>query len=367
MTEPKNILIVQPSWVGDAVMATPTLRALRSRYPSAKITYLMRRYVKPIYAGMPWADRLISHRTERSARGLGKASTVALASRLRKARFDLAILLPNSFRSAMICRLAGIDRIVGYDRDGRHFLLSDRIPVPNRVRGRFVPFPIVPYYLGIARHLDADVSNRTMQLFVTDAERNEAAAVLSRCGLDANLDRPGRLGRSPLVMLNPGARYGASKLWLPERFAELSDRLIQQANATVLVSTAPGERWIVDAIASKAKRTFIDLGAASPTLGAIKDLVRRCDLMITNDTGPRHIAAAFDVPVVTIFGPTHPRWTEIDFADELQVSIPVDCGPCQLKVCPLDHRCMTGISTEMVFDQAVRLLKRRNALPVLDD
>src|SRR5437764_6785761 len=141
---PQRILVVQPSWVGDAVMATPTLRALRELYPQAEISYLLRRYVKPVYTGMPWADRLITYRTGKTKAKAGKG-LFDLAARLRSAKFDLAILLPNSFKTALICKMAGIKKVVGYERDGRGFLLSDKL-LPGKGRGKFVPSPIVNYY-----------------------------------------------------------------------------------------------------------------------------------------------------------------------------------------------------------------------------
>src|SRR5215216_3271058 len=152
MSEPRKLLVVQPSWVGDAVMATPTLRALRELYPSAHISYLMRRYVKPVYSGMPWADQLITYRTGKTKAHAGKGQFFDLAARLRAARFDLAILLPNSFKAALVSKMAMIPRVVGYDRDGRGFLLSDRL-LPVKEKGKLVPSPIVKYYLGIAHYL----------------------------------------------------------------------------------------------------------------------------------------------------------------------------------------------------------------------
>ena len=159
-----------------------------------------------------------------------------------------------------------------------------------------------------------------------------------------------------MILLNPGAQFGAAKCWLPEYFAALADRFIVELGATVLISAAPRERGIVDSILHNMKQAPIDLLAHGSSLGALKEIVRRCDLMVSNDTGPRHIAAAFDVPVVTIFGPTHPEWTEINFPRERKVAVKVFCGPCQKKICPLDHRCMTRITPAMVFDTAVQLL-----------
>jgi heptosyltransferase-2 len=354
MPAPARILIVQPSWVGDAVMATPMLRAVRELYPDAHISYLLRRYVKPIYAGMPWADRLITYRTGRTRKKAGKG-LFDLAARLRAAHFDLAILLPNSFKVALLCKMAGIQRIVGYERDGRGFLLHDKL-LPDKERGKFIPTPIVKYYMGLAHYLGSGSRDLSLKLFVTDAERRQARQVLLHHSIDADVDRPGHHGRPPLVLLNPGAQYGAAKCWLPEYFAALGDRLVDELGATVLISSAPKERRIVDAVVGKMKHRPTDLYNGGLTLGAVKEIVRRCDLMITNDTGPRHIAAAMEVPVVTIFGPTHPQWTEIYYAKERQVAVKVFCGPCQKKTCPLDHRCMTRVTPGMVFDAAMQLL-----------
>src|ERR1700761_1907828 len=150
MSAPGKILIVQPSWVGDAVMATPALRAMRLLYPDAHISYLLRRYVKPLYAGMPWADQLITYRTGKTKGRVGKG-LFDVAARLRSGHFDLAVLLTNSFKTALMCKMANIPRIVGYDRDGRGFLLSDRL-ISTKDQGRFVPTPIIKSYLGLVRY-----------------------------------------------------------------------------------------------------------------------------------------------------------------------------------------------------------------------
>ena len=360
-SSPNKILIVQPNWVGDAVMATPMLRAMRHRFPEARITYLMRRYVKPMYTGLPYADQLITYRTGKTRKKAGKG-LFDLATRLRHGHFDLAILLPNSFKSALLCKMAGIPRVVGYERDGRSFLLTDKL-LPIKDKGKFVPSPILHYYLGLAHYLGSNHRDLRMELFVTPTEKREAQDLLVRCGLDANLDRPGAAGSRPLVMLNPGAQYGAAKCWLPEYFAELGDRLVTELGATVLISSAPRERQIVDRILSFMKQPATDLARQGMSLGALKEVVRRCDLMVTNDTGPRHIAAAFDVPVVTVFGPTHPEWTEIYYPRERQVAVKVFCGPCQKKTCPLDHRCMTLVTPGMVFHSVTELLAARQPAP----
>lgn len=345
---PQRILVVQPSWVGDAIMATPTLRAIRELYPDAQISYLLKRYVKPIYTGMPWADKLITYRTGKTTAKAGKTQFLGLAAKLRKRQFDLAILLPNSFKSALICKMAGINRVVGYDRDGRGFLLSDKL-LPQKDQGKYIPSPIIKYYLGLANYLGSRNRDLSMKLFVTPSEKREADHVLESAGV--NIDRS-----RPVVLLNPGAQYGSAKCWLPDYFAEVADRLATEKNAIILISSAPRERTIVDEILLHMKTPAVDLARCGLSLSSLKEIVRRSSLMITNDTGPRHIAAAFDVPVVTIFGPTHPEWTSTWFAKEKICSVPVHCGPCQLKKCPLDHRCMTRVTPGMVYETAVGLL-----------
>lgn len=354
MPQPSKILVVQPSWVGDAVMATPALRAFRQLYPQAHIAYLMRRYVKPLYGGMPWADQIITYRTGKTHSKTGKG-LFDLAARLRAARFDLAVLLPNSFKAALLCKIANIPRIVGYERDGRGFLLTDKL-LHVKDRGKFIPVPIVKTYMGLAHYLGSQDRDLRLRLFVTPSEQREGSELLTRCGLSPDISRPGAQGEPPLILLNPGAQYGAAKCWRPEYFAELADRFIHELDATVLLSGAPKERPILESIKRCMRHAALDLSNKGITLGSLKEIVRRCDLMVTNDTGPRHIAAALDVPVVTVFGPTHPEWTEIYFDKERKVAVKVFCGPCQKKVCPLDHRCMTRVTPAMVFEASMGLL-----------
>ena len=178
MTEPRKILVVQPNWVGDAVMATPSLRAIRELYPHAHIAYMMKRYVKPLYTGLPWVDQLITYRSGKTEKKAGKG-LFDLSRRLRGAKFDLAILLPNSFQTALVCKMANIPRVVGYERDGRGFLLSDKL-LPRKEKGKFVPTPIVKYYMGLAHYLGSQARDLSLKLFVTESERRGGCEVLER-------------------------------------------------------------------------------------------------------------------------------------------------------------------------------------------
>ena len=345
----QRLLIVMPSPLGDAVMAMPTVRALRHLYGQACITALVRDSTRPVLESCPWVDRVVTIRTRR--RGLldgQRTRPVVLARRLAAGRFDMAVLLPNSFRTALLARMAGIPRRVGYDRDGRGFLLTDRL-LPRRDRGGFIPVPTRDYYLGIARYLGAIDPDPTLELFTRPDHDARADQILTDAGFEPS-------GAKRLVLVSPGANYGDAKMWHSDRFAAVAQRCVHEFGLVVAVTGAPSERQILDRVLAATRAPILDLLRLGVDLTLLKSVIRRSSLVVTNDTGPRHMAAAFNVPVVTIFGPTDPAWTSIDFAHERQVRVDVFCGPCQKKKCPLDHRCMTQISPEMVLDQVVALL-----------
>ncbi len=369
---PQRILIWLPNWVGDVVMAMPTLRALRLIYPGAHITWLLRPYLKPLVDACPWYDRLMSLRGEnrlmagsRATRSGGKLPADrrrtwgGLIARLRAGRFDLAILLPNSFRSAAMTRLAGIRRIVGYGRDGRSWMLTDRL-APAREGGRFIPTSTLHYYLKIARHLAEtdgaadkpatdDLFSPSMKLFTHAADDARVDRLLHGAGLVPGRDR--------LLLLNPGAAFGSAKMWAPERFAAVADDLAVRHNMKPMVSGAPSERPILAAVRAAARTPILDLPSMGCDLRLLKSVLRHVSLMITNDTGPRHMAAAMNAPLVTIFGPTDPRWAAIDFPLERMLRLDLPCSPCQKRICPLGHhQCMKGIQPPEVSELAGRLL-----------
>ncbi len=358
---PENIqrlLVVLPNWVGDVVMATPTLRALRQLYPDASITYLLKSYVRPLLSGSPWHDRLlvIRPRTKRSSaapRTPRQRPRPSLGARIKRRKFDAVVLLTNSFRSALPGVLAGIRHRVGYDRDGRGLLLTDRL-VPLRHEGRYVPVPLIDYYLGIARYLGSDSPDTHMQLFTRPADDARAEHLL--------LKAAGPVGSAPLVMLNPGAaNLGDAKLWPADRYAALADALVEKLGAVILVNGSPRDRAVVNAVLKGAKHPLVDLAHAAERsridgLLLLKSVLRRCDLLISNDTGARHVAAAVGTPVISLFGPTDPHWTQLGFDGEVVIQAPP--GPVKnVKHKRFAPRAMTGITVDQVLAEAQRVLK----------
>jgi len=345
-----RILIVMPNWVGDVVMATPALQALRDRFPSAYFAVLLKSYLAEILHGGDWI-----HETIHWPAGKGKSRPkrrqgfLGLAAELRDRKFDLAVLLSNSFRSALLTRLAGIPRRVGYDRDGRGLLLTDRL-LPTRVQGKYVPVPMVTYYNAIAKYLGCRKCQEEMKLFTTEEEETLAAQRIEQAGIKPE---------QPIVVLNPGASFGRAKCWLSERFAEVADRLVDEYNAAIFISTGPRELDSAREVAQHMKQPVTVLDNPVLKLGPTKALIRRASLLITNDTGPRHFGKALGTPVITIFGPTEPKWSQNSCTYERILMVKVHCGPCMKRECPLDHRCMTRITTEMVIEQARNLMTEK--------
>ena len=217
--------------------------------------------------------------------------------------------------------------------------------------GRFIPMPLVEYYADLAEAIGCQRPDDRLELFLT--ARCEESVQDRLASLDLAEQRP-------LVVVSPGARYGAAKCWMPERFAAVADRLIEAEGAAVVVTCGPGEESIARSIGSRIKRGGFVFDNPRLTLGELKALIRRSDLLICNDAGPRHLAKAFGIGVVTIFGPTHPVWTATSYEAERTVRIDVDCGPCQQRTCPLGHlKCMTGVTVEAVLEAAKKLLQAR--------
>jgi heptosyltransferase-2 len=345
--EPERVLVILPKGVGDVVLATPALRALRQRYPRAHFSFLVRSHLAPILAGGDWMDEVLHWPAGKGkSRPRRHRSFVGFAGVLRDHRFDWVVLLTNSFRSALLTRLAGIPRRIGYDRDGRGLLLTDRL-LAHKANGRFVPISMIRYYNAVSRYLGCRECPTQTELFTTADE--EAA-------LDQSLATAGMTAGEPYIVLNPAASFGPAKCWLPSRFADVADRVADQTGAAVVISCGPREEHVARSVARHMRHRAVVLDKPILPLGPSKALVRRSILLITNDTGPRHFANAFGTAVVTIFGPTHAEWTANDYPNERTCAVQVDCGPCMKRRCPLDHRCMTGITSEMVVAQAGELL-----------
>lgn len=315
----RRILVVLPSWVGDATMATPLLGALRhhERLREAHFAGYMRPGLDELLDGGRLLDEMIV------GRPAGLLGPWREGRRLAEHGFDAAILLPNSWRLAATVRLARIPTRIGYNRDARGWLLTNVPPCPTS-GGWKEPISAIDYYLALGRALGVEADDRRMMLRASVAQAEAAGALLRRAGLDQG---------APFAVLNPGASK-AEKRWPAVRFAALADHLAQSHGLNVLISGSPVERSLVREIVSAARSQPVDLAAKDVTLGSLKAILPRATLVVTNDTGTRHIAAAAafacaaerphaPMPaIVTLFGPTDPRWAAIEYPLERQVIAP---------------------------------------------
>lgn len=342
-------VVFLPNWIGDLVMATPAIRGLREHWPSRRLVAVCKPYVAETLAGSDWFDDVIHF----DAKGRREQRFANVLRRLHRERIDVAALLPNSFRVAMLAQLAGSQRIVGYARYFRDSLLTHRLYPKRDSRGGYKPTPIIDDYNAIVKRVGVPEPGHRLELFTTPHDESLADAAWTRLKLHRYQN---------VIGLNPGGAFGSSKHWPDDHFIELARDLARDGTTGVVVLCGPNERATAHKIASRANSDAIMSLADTPlSIGLTKAIVRRLDLLVTTDSGPRHFAAAFDRPVVSLFGPTHIEWTDTFFAKETHLQLDVPCGPCQQRICPLGHhKCMTDLTPRQVLTAAKRLLEHHD-------
>jgi heptosyltransferase-2 len=344
----KRILVRGPNWLGDAVMCEPALRGLRKLFPDAQIALLVKPAVADLFAGHPALTRVLTY--DIKGRHAGLSGKWALAGQLRRQGFDLAVLFQNAFEAAFLTFLAGVPRRYGYATDGRSLLLSDPVAASDR---RTLVHQ-VRYYWELLKPLGLTDDPPAPELVVFPEEEQAMAGRFAQGGLPAT---------DIVVGINPGSTYGGAKRWLPERFAEVTERFCRtiresrEQQVSVVIFGAKGEEHLGREIAARLSSRSLILSGAT-TIRELMAALKRCSMLLTNDTGPMHIASAFQVPVVAIFGPTDWRTTSPFGSAHTIVRQPVDCAPCLLRECPIDHRCMTRVSVDQVYDAATKQLTR---------
>lgn len=335
MSSPRTIVIVAPNWLGDAVMALPAISDVRLQFDSARLVIAARRSVAELFAMVPGID----------------ATLVAPdAAAIRAEAADIAIVLPNSFASALLVRRAGVAQRWGYAADARSWMLTHAVRKPKR------PVHQGEYYQHLVRELGIRTGQPEPVLAVPPAAVKEARAMLAQGGCD---------DVSRLIVLSPGAAYGKAKQWTPSHVTSLVTHLVRERLATCALigsrADAATTRAICGAVPDDCQTGIIDLAGRTtlPVLAGVLSLSRVC---VSNDSGAMHLAAAAGVPVAAIFGPTNERATSPLKRTGVGVEVltnPVWCRPCMLRECPIDHRCMTGIDPEAVLAAIDRLAEDR--------
>ncbi|MCI0651327.1 MAG: glycosyltransferase family 9 protein [Planctomycetes bacterium] len=321
-------------------MATPALRALRRAYPKSQLIVNGSPHLFPLLAGAGLFDDAIPAATRR-------ASAREAAAALHASRADVAVIFPHSFRAAWEVFRARIPRRYGYRREWRRLLLTDSL-APHREGGRIVPVPMVHQYLELVGMLGAVGDGEGPRLAVTAEDRQLGDRALQALGLRDG-DR--------LIAFNPGASFGPSKIWPIEHLAKVGDALQEEAGTRVAILCGPGEEELARRLEAEMRTPPLNTASAVLPLNVTKAVLARARLLITTDTGPRHIAIAVGTPAVVLMGPTDPRYTNSHLGATIVLRRDVPCGPCHLKVCPIDHRCMRWIGPDEVLAAARTLLE----------
>lgn len=358
-----RILIRGANWVGDAIMTTPVVRAVKKNFPQGHVTMLVKPWVAPVFQNNPYVDEVLIYDDKgRHKKGWG---TIRLARDLRQHKFDLAVLMQNAFEAALITWLAGIPQRLGYNTDARGLFLNPCIALDPNLK----KVHLIDYYRGILRGAGIVDDGRTLDLFIDQGARAEADKILQNHGLiqeDRHNDDTTALSHeafhtpshgfvrlNPIIAINPGATGGTAKRWFPERFAALAKRLADRFKVKVLIFGGPGDHDLGQEISAMSGECCINL-AGLTTLSTAFALIDRCSLFITNDSGLMHAAAALGVNQVAIIGSTNPVTTPPSNTNSKVVRIPVPCSPCMKPECRYDHHeCMDKISVDMVYGAAM--------------
>ena len=335
----RKILVRSTNWIGDAVMTTPALGAIRAAFPSSEIVLAASPVISELMSPHPYCDRVIVYDKAGAHRGL--RGLWGFCRLLAGERFDLAVLFQNAIEAAIMAKLASIKMRAGYNTDARGILLTHGIRVTKEARR----LHHTQYYLNMLANLGIPAAGQKLRLQCTDEEKRWAQSMLG----------PGKW-----VAINPGAAYGSAKRWYPERFGQVADALAFELGYGSVLVGGRGEAGIGSEIESRMRSKPVNLIGVT-SVRQLTSILASVDLVITNDSGPMHVAAAFDRPIVALFGPTDHSTTFPLCSRFLLVRKETECAPCLKRQCPTDHRCMAGISVKDVLDAAKTLLSLEQA------
>jgi len=329
-----------PNWIGDLIMATPVLTDLRKAYPKAHITAMCRTPISDLLREDQDIDELFYFSKINS---FGRRNDKRdIVEKLRRGKYDLGILLTSSFSSAWWFWLGKVKKRLGYQGNGRGILLTDKVPFPKNVHEQH----LVETYKMLLEPLGIPLSSSKPRIFLTEKELSDAKTLLKQLGISSE---------QILIGINPGAAYGTAKCWLPERFREVTERLLKLPNIRIIYFGDQASMPLVKEICQDLPSPVINL-AGLTSLRELAALIKLCQVILTNDSGPMHIAAAVGTPLVALFGSTNEIATG-PYKTGTIIHKHVSCSPCYRRVCPIDFRCMKRIETDEVYKEILRILK----------
>lgn len=330
----RRILIRSTNWIGDAVMTTPAMGVVRAAFPDSEIVVVANPGTADLLQSHPYCNRTLLYDKKGEHRGV--RGFLRFCGLLRREQFDLAILFQNAIEAAFMAFFAGIPRRAGWATDCRGFLLTHGVALSQSD----LRLHHTDYYIKMLHDLGLTGGNGRLYLHCSKAERSWAEDTL---------------GNETWVAINPGAAYGSAKRWIPERFAAVGDRLADEFGCRILLTGGPAEQPIGSEISAAMHNQPLNL-IGKTSIRQLMALIQRCRLVVTNDSGPMHIAAALEVPLVALFGPTDHTTTSPLSSSSLIVRKETACAPCLRRRCPTDHRCMQAIEVEDVLNAARTLL-----------
>lgn len=339
--KPKNILVRMPNWLGDAVMATPILEDIKKYYPEASLTAMCQTNVGMLLTHDPNINEIFSYK--RPSGWIHRRHHLEIIESLRKGDFDLGVLLTNSFSSAWWFWRGRVNNRLGFACNMRSWMLDKAVPFPAARETQH----LVVTYKALLQPLGIPVSTTPTRLYLTNDEIDDAKELLRRYDIE--------VGRHTVVGINPGAAYGSAKCWLPERFEEVTRRLLDNPDVRVVYFGDSAGAPLVHQICEKLPDRVVNL-AGKTSLRELMALIRCCSGFLTNDSGPMHIAAALGTPLLALFGSTSAVKTG-PYPKGKVIHKHVSCSPCYKRVCPIDFRCMKGIGTDEVYSEMIKVLK----------
>lgn len=338
---PKNIIVRMPNWIGDAIMATPILTDLHNHWPEACITAMCQGSIAEVLRQNPNINEIFEFK--RLSGWIHLAHRPDITQPLRSGNYDLGILLPNSFSSAWWFWRGNVHNRIGFQGNLRTALLDEAVPFPSSKDTQH----LVNIYKLLLTPLNIPISSTSPQMYVSEEEKKTAIRILDNHGAI--------YGKHTIVGINPGAAFGSAKCWLPERFQEVSKKLLDDPNLRIVYFGDPAGTALVNEICKDLPNQVINL-AGKTTLRELIALINSCSVFLTNDSGPMHIAAALNVPLVALFGSTNEIRTG-PYGNGTVIHKHVECSPCYRRTCPIDFRCMKGIHSDEVYNALLKFIK----------
>jgi len=332
-----RIAVRAPNWIGDSILAIPSIRSLKTNFPDSSITIVAKNWVKDVFLNLEFVDNILIIPDKNDLKSLKST-----AKKLKKHEFDAGLLLTNSFISALLFYMAGIPERWGYKKEGRRILLTKSVSNKNPRKKTHQ----VQYYQNIISGLGLKISPPKLHLSVTKKEKDLAKEFLLSFDIDP---------QEKLVVLNPGAYYGSAKRWPVSKYRELAKNLQKKSNLNLLIIGSKAEANLAKSISAQLEKKPINL-AGKTSLRMLAGVISLADVVISNDSGPMHLSNALGIPVVALFGPTIPAVTRPFHQPYKVIKKEAPCWPCSYRECPYEHQCMLKITPEEVASECEKFM-----------